>query len=410
MTIIDLLLISIDSLRLDHTGRATQSRVQTPRFDRICEGFALSERCFSVSSATRPVHTSLVTGLYPFEHGIQAQQDGRVRQGAPRLFRQCSDHGFDVGLFSEAASIFTGLDLGAPVGSLAPDARTGLEQVSRWMRQGDRSGGRCLLLHYWSVHTPYGAADGMAQGETAALLRQGRVEEVRRRYVRAVENVFENKVAPLLEAIDLSRWAVLLFGDHGESWTPDEFYHGTTVRNSVLRVPLYVHVPYSGNPQPGDGGVISLVDLYATVCGLLGMERLDDGFGIDLLAGGMESHGTGPHGIRMAEIRPGRDAGQDWVDTRAEQVPDTRPKAPLRWCVFDERYRLHGENENWRLETQWTELPLDTDAKLLAAPYVTARKAFREHSKWVQRPLGEGPMSSVEEDLLRRRLQALGYL
>lgn len=403
-------MISIDSLRLDHTGRATQSFVKTPRFDRICEGFALSERCFSVSSATRPVHTSLVTGLYPFEHGIQAQQDGRVRQGAPRLFRQCSDHGFHVGLFSEAASIFTGLDLGAPVETLAPDASMGLEQVDRWMRGGHRSGGRCLFLHYWSTHTPYGAADGMALGETAALLRQGRVEEVRRRYVQAVEDVFENKVAPVLEALDLSRWAVLLFGDHGESWTPDEFYHGTSVRNSVLRVPLYVHVPYSGNPQPGDGGVISLVDLYATVCGLLGLGRQDDGFGIDLLAGGMEPHRAGPHGMRMAEIRPGRDAGQDWVDTRAEQGPDTRLQAPLRWCVFDERYRLHGENENWWLETQWTELPLDTGANRLAAPYVTAWKAFRERSKWVRRPLGERPMCAVEEDLLRRRLQALGYL
>ena len=217
-------MISVDSLRLDHVGRAAGSRVQTPRFDGLTDGFALSERCFSVSSATRPVHTSLVTGLYPFEHGIQGQQDGRVRQGAPRLFRQCSEGGFDVGLFSEAASIFTGLDLGAPVEALAADAGAGLEQVRQWMRR-DRSGDRCLLLHYWSAHTPYGAADGLALGETAQLLRQGQVEEVQRRYRRAVEDVFENKVAPVLEELDLSRWAVLLFGDHGESWTPDELYH-----------------------------------------------------------------------------------------------------------------------------------------------------------------------------------------
>ncbi|SVB09161.1 uncharacterized protein METZ01_LOCUS162015 [marine metagenome] len=397
-------MISIDSLRLDHVGRAAQSRVHTPRFDRLADGFAFSECCFSVSSATRPVHTSLVTGLYPFEHGIQGQQDGRVRQGAPRLFRQCSEGGFDVGLFSEAATIFTGLDLGAPVEALAVDASSGLEQVRRWLQRDDRFGHRCLFLHYWSAHTPYGAADGRALGETAALLRQGRLEEVHGRYRRTVEDVFENKVAPLLETLDLGRWSVLLFGDHGESWTPEEFYHGMTVRNSVLRVPLYLHVPYSGNPQPGDGGVVSLVDLYATVCGLLGLPRQDDGFGIDLLGG--DSH----RAMRMAEIRPGRDAGQDWVDTRAEQGMENQPQAPLRWCVFDDRYRLHGENEDWRLETQWTELPVGTDTDLLAAPYLRAWKAFRTESKWLQRPLAEGPMSAAEEDALRRRLQALGYL
>ena len=53
------------------------------------------------------------------------------------------------------------------------------------------------------------------------------------------------------------------------------------------------------------------------------------------------------------------------------------------------------------------EPPRGTPAREL---YVTAWKAFRERSKWVRRPLGERPMCAVEEDLLRRRLQALGYL
>jgi hypothetical protein len=354
-----------------------------------------------VSSATRPVHTSLVTGLYPFEHGIQGQQDGRIRQGAARLFGQCRLRGDRVGLFSEAPTIFTGLEFGAPVNALDGDAGMGTEQVSGWLRQAG-SDNRCLFLHYWSAHTPYGARDGKAMGETAQLLRSGHLEQVQARYRSAVQDVFENKVAPLLEALDLGQWAVLLFGDHGESWTPDEFYHGSTVRNSVLRVPLYLHVPYSAGPVAGSGDVVSLIDLYATAAAILDLPREDDGFGIDLRHATVADLGR----FRMAQIRPGRGMADD-EHVVVEPEPDSATL--LRWCVFDAEHRLHGENEDWRLEAQWTEEPIADNAVELAAPYLAAREAFYKQSKWCDRPANE-PLSTAQEDDLRRRLRALGYL
>ena len=67
----NLLLISVDSLRLDFAP-GVSAAVRTPRFS-ATRDFHLCQHCFSVSSATRPVHTSLFTGLYPFEHGIEGQ-------------------------------------------------------------------------------------------------------------------------------------------------------------------------------------------------------------------------------------------------------------------------------------------------------------------------------------------------
>ncbi len=391
-------------MRLDHAGRAADSQVRTPRFDQISAGFSFSERCFSVSSATRPVHTTLVTGLYPFEHGIQGQQDQHVREGAPRLFRQCSARGMNAAILSEAPTIFTGLDLGASVGLLDADATGGIRQVEHWLGTS-HAASRCLLLHYWSAHTPYGAADGKALGETADLLRQGNVAEIRRRYRHAVEQVFENKVAPLLEKLDLTRWSVMLFGDHGESWTPDEYYHGMTVHNRVLRVPLYVHVPFTGNPTPGAGGIVSLIDLYATACNLLDLPRQDDGFGIDLFGPAL-SDASATASYRMAEIRPGRDA----VDDRVLVVPESSPDGPadVRWCVFDATYRLCGQREEWHLETQWTEQPVVEEMAARAVPYLTAREAFHCGSAWTNRALAQA--AGADEDVLRQRLRALGYL
>ena len=81
-----LLVVTIDSLRFDYVSR-TNPTIRTPDFDRVAgEGLLdFIPTCFSVSSATRPVHTSLFSGLYPFEHGIEGQRDGVVRDGTPRL-------------------------------------------------------------------------------------------------------------------------------------------------------------------------------------------------------------------------------------------------------------------------------------------------------------------------------------
>ena len=114
----NLLLVSVDSLRLDFAPGISK-QIHTPRFSSLTGDFHLCQTCFAPSSATRPVHTSLFTGLYPFEHGIEGQRDGVVRDGTPRLLGLMEQQGFTTGAFSEAPEIFTGLDLGVPVQRLS---------------------------------------------------------------------------------------------------------------------------------------------------------------------------------------------------------------------------------------------------------------------------------------------------
>ena len=396
----NLLLVSIDSLRLDHAARASGARVSTPRFEALTDGFGFSDSCFSVSSATRPVHATLVTGLYPFEHGIQGQLDPRLRAGAPRLFGCLREAGYQVGLFSEAASIFHGLDFGAPVLELDRRPPAGLSRLRAWLAETAGCGRRCLFVHYWSTHAPYGAADGLALGETAHLLRSGRGGAVRERYRAAVESLFERGIAPLLEQIDPERWSVVIFGDHGESWAPDELYHGKTLRNSVLRVPLWVHAPGAARPAgPVPGEVVSLIDLHPTVCGLCGLGGMEPGFGRDLTLGPVESR------YCLAEIRPGRD------DDALQGPPTDHPAAGIRWCVLDRRYKLLGGDQDRELVDTWSEVPVSGErAAALAEPYFEARQTMRRRSPWTRaRP---EPMTSTEDESgpLRRRLRALGYL
>lgn len=395
----NLLLVSVDSLRLDHVARVPGAPVATPRFDAVSAGFAFSDRCFSVSSATRPVHTSLVTGLYPFEHGLRGQQQVRVRAGAPRLFRLFRHAGYRVGLFSEAPTVFTGIDLGAPVVALETTAAAGLEQLRTWLpNDGDD---RCLFVHYWGAHTPYGAVDGRALGETARLLRGGRDDVVRARYADAVAELFEDRIAPLLGRLDLGRWAVVLFGDHGESWSPEEPYHGRTVRNAVLRVPLFVHIPLTGNP-PLRRDVITLLDLFPTLVRLF---RLPGepvaGYGRDLVVG------EGPREPCLAEVVPGRD-----VDDMRQGADAASAAGGTRWAVFDARWKLMGQDgasDPPRLVDTWTEAAADGADTALAASYRQVRERMLAASPWNDAPWEEAPRAG-QEQRVRGRLRALGYL
>ena len=276
----------------------------------------------------------------------------------------------------------------------------GLARLGEWLAATAGGGRRCLFVHYWSTHTPYGASDGMAMGETAHLLRGGRADVVRERYRAAVENLFERGIAPLLEQVDPERWSIVIFGDHGESWAPDELYHGRTLRNSVLRVPLWIHAPGAAAPAgPGPGEVVSLIDLYPTLCGLSGLGEMEPGFGRDLTRAPVEPR------YCLAEIRPGRDD-----DAPASRRPD-HPAAGTRWCVLDHRCKLLGGDQARELVDTWSEVPVSGEgAAALAEPYFEAREAMRRRSPWTR--VGPEPMRAGLDETaqLRRRLRALGYL
>ena len=136
----NLLLISVDSLRLDFAPRGSAS-VHTPRFSALTHNFHLCQHCFSVSSATRPVHTSLFTGLYPFEHGIEGQHSPAMRQGVADLFALCRRAGYAVGAFSEAPDIFTGLSYADRIAPLPTD-----EQLTGWLQRSRADHSLCSLL------------------------------------------------------------------------------------------------------------------------------------------------------------------------------------------------------------------------------------------------------------------------
>ena len=382
----NLLLISIDSLRLDFVSR-TNAQIRTPRFDRLSRGFRFVERCFSPSTATRPVHTSIFTGLYPFEHGVLGQGYARMRS-CPHLFDLFERAGYQVAAFSEAQEIFAGLEYAPWIKPYHGPS------IDRFM-QADTPG-KCLFLHYWSAHTPYGAADGKALGETAHLLRSGARDLVIGRYCRAVQALFDEKIARVLGQIDLEQWCVVLFSDHGEAWTADELYHGQTLRNAVLRVPLYLHVPGTGNP-PLARSLVSLIDLFPTLVRQFNLPIEYRG-----LAGELYQR-EGPS-YYLAQIHP-LPSQDDSIDQALLGPPSQGPK----WALFDLRHKFtydEASGHSW-LEDTLSEKPIQSPAA--AGLYQAEYENLRAQSAYAGQapPVAKDPGA---EALLNQRLRDLGYL
>ena len=391
----NLLLVSIDSLRLDSVSR-TNPDINTPWFDELAKDFHFCERLFSASSATRPVHTSLFTGLYPFEHGIVGQTDSAVRTRIPHLFDLFALGGRFAGGLSEAHTIFANLPF-APW--IRPFAANGVGQATELLNRRGNEGG-FLFLHYWSTHTPYGAADGQAWGETGELLRSGQHSVVVKRYRRAVEFLFEEKLAPILRSLDLSKWCVMIFGDHGESWTPVEPYHGVTLRNSVLRVPFYVHLPGVG-ALSWPRSIISMIDIFPTVLKLFQLDADYTGFGHDIR---LESK-LGER--RLAQIKPvaGRD---DLTGALEPTIIGERIVGPS-WALFDERRKFTHEVESAssRLEATFEETAIETSPEE-TAEYMSTFADMLDRSIYARLPMSG--VTAEADDLLQERLRALGYL
>jgi len=73
----DVYLIVIDTLRRDSVSAYGYPRETTPSIDRLAGSGVLFENAFSTSSWTVPAMYSMITGLYPREHGVDKGAVGR---------------------------------------------------------------------------------------------------------------------------------------------------------------------------------------------------------------------------------------------------------------------------------------------------------------------------------------------
>jgi arylsulfatase A-like enzyme/Flp pilus assembly protein TadD len=237
----NLLLITIDTLRGDALG-CYGGPARTPNIDALAAEGTRYEFAHAHAVLTRPSHASILTGLYPFEHGVRDHSGYRMKAGTPTLATMLKQHGFATGAFVGGVPLERrfGLDAGFD----AYDDRFGrtgnnsdfslaerpanevVDAALKWL--GDQRGRWFAWVHVFDPHAPY-TPPAPYDTEYAGHPYYGEVAFV------------DHALGPLLAAARSSSRPtfVVLTSDHGEGLGDHgELTHGLFGYESTLRVPL----------------------------------------------------------------------------------------------------------------------------------------------------------------------------
>ena len=255
----NVLLVTIDTLRADALG-SYGGPAATPNLDRLAAGGARFDFAHAHAVVTLPSHASILTGLYPFEHGIHDNAGYRLPEDNLTLAAMLRAEGFATGAFVGAFPLDSqfGLDNGfdvyddrfgyaegpsdftiaeRPAEEVVETARTWIEsQAGRWF----------AWVHLFDPHAVY-APPPPFDTRYAASPYHGEVAYT------------DHALGPLLDTArgDGRPTLVVVTADHGEALGEHgERTHGLFAYEATLRVPLIL-AQLRGSDEAGDAGVVS---------------------------------------------------------------------------------------------------------------------------------------------------------
>ncbi len=330
---LNIILISIDTLRADHLGCYGAGRDTSPNLDRLARDGVRFRQAIAPSSWTLPSHASMLTGLNPSHHeAVGYSLNTHLSDQYPTLAELLWDSGYDTVAFTEGG--FVSPYLGFARGFERYDApmlntdglSQNLEEAHRWLQQPHRRP-FFLFFHTYAVHMPYAPPppyDTMFDPDYRGPFQKAfmpldykpyaQLDNLDAPTVRHLEALYDGeirhldtrlgKLFDLLTSSELaSRTCVIVTSDHGEEFKEhgNLFHHRAKLYEELIRVPLIVWCP----GRPGGGRVIeqpaSLVDIAPTVLDLVGAPT-HEGFDGISLGPSVRGEGHPPDRITVSEV------------------------------------------------------------------------------------------------------------
>jgi len=109
----DVVLITIDTLRYDATSFDGNPRGTTPNLDRFAAEGRVFRAAHSHNVITLPSHSNILTGMFPYQHGVRENAGFRLSPHTPTVATRLKARGYVTGAF---------------VGAFVLDGRFGLNQ------------------------------------------------------------------------------------------------------------------------------------------------------------------------------------------------------------------------------------------------------------------------------------------
>ncbi len=270
-----LVLITVDTTRADRLAPYGAQGPETPTFSRLAEQGILFERAYSVAPITLVAHTSILSGLYPPEHGVRNNGTHHVPAEIETMAETLSGEGYRTAAFVSASVLEKryGLDQGFEY--YDDDLSTGRERHPRmvadrpagavvdstwqWLDDLEEKERFFVWAHFYDPHAVYSPPppyrdqyrDNLYDGEIAYMDAEiGRL--LRHPRLRSNRDV-----------------VVMVVGDHGESLGEHgEETHAILAYDSTMHIPWLIWMP--GGPKALRVPVpVSQVDVMPTALDLL---------------------------------------------------------------------------------------------------------------------------------------------
>jgi arylsulfatase A-like enzyme len=282
----NLLLVTIDALRADHVGCYGYGRPTSPALDRVAAEGVRFANAFANAPMTVPSLPQLFTGRYFPQPGTPTLLSSLYAAGMPETLAVVRNPYLHAFLTLDARDSFDRLVLlDAWKAPKISDAALG------WIdrRNGERW---AVYLHYLDTHTPYRLpepaatrfADPAYRGGIGSRFtdvvpaREGRLDAADRQHVidlydgtiRWVDDNLGRLLDGLRERGLLDRTLVVITSDHGEElFERGGFFHGQSLYDEQLHVPLLVRFPGGAHAGRVVEPQVSHVDLVPSVADVL---------------------------------------------------------------------------------------------------------------------------------------------
>jgi arylsulfatase A-like enzyme len=248
----NLLLITIDTLRADHLGCYGNQLVKTPNLDAIAGQSLFFENAIAPAPLTLPSHTTLMTGRYPYHHGVR-DNAGSVPSKENTLAEILGKNGFHTYAFVSGFPLehrfglnqgFDHYDDAFPRGknrNLDFHSERTADATAKAVLETKFVEPYFIWIHFYDPHAPY--LNGGYKGEIQFV---------------------DQQIGILMKKLSLQNATVAVAGDHGESLGEHgEMTHRIFIYDSTLKVPFFIRFP--GQSPRKIQNQVSLTDFLPTI-------------------------------------------------------------------------------------------------------------------------------------------------
>jgi len=298
----NIIFITVDTLRFDHTPFGNYSRSTMPATAEFFRDGINFTRAETVRSSTAPAYSSMLTGLYPYHHGVRNLYIPLHKQ-VHTLQEALREKGYiTAGFVSSFVMMarFSGLSQGfdtyddlilervADRDKYERTASSTVDHVEHWLKTAPQSKPFFLFMHFIDPHSPYhppGAYANKFKSSEQNILDRKDIPNFS--YIDPVLNQYQyvdwydgeiayldaqlNRLYSIFSRNKLTQNSWFLFiADHGESLGEHGIYfrHGNGSFEAQSKIPMVwlPPVPLRSTYRPAiSDQVVSGVDVVPTV-------------------------------------------------------------------------------------------------------------------------------------------------